>query len=69
MVMVLMLPIQNYTEITGINPRFFYPANLYLKSPDRKTDKLFFQYLRVRPQIKQSSDRHIAADSTVTLQI
>jgi hypothetical protein len=46
-VMVLMRFVQMYQEIAGIQPGFFYPADLNRTSFHRKACDCFFQYLLV----------------------
>ena len=63
------LCIQDYIEITGINPGFRHPAYFYLKSLHRNTFKYILQHLLICSQIQQCCHCHITTDSGITLQI
>ena len=69
MVMSVYLCIQDYIEITGINPGFRHPAYFYLKSLHRNTFKYILQHLLICSQIQQCCHCHITTDSGITLQI
>ena len=69
MVMSVYLCIQDYIEITGINPGFRHPAYFYLKSLHRNTFKYILQHLLICSQIQQGCHCHISTDSGITLQI
>ena len=68
MVMSVYLCIQDYIEITGINPGFRHPAYFYLKSLHRNTFKYILQHLLICSQIQQCCHCHITTDSGITLQ-
>ena len=69
MIMSIYLFVQNYIEITGINPGFHHPIYFYLKSLHWKTFKYILQHLLICSQIQQGCHCHIATDSGITLQI
>ena len=63
MVMILICILQDDVKVADVKPRFLYPSDLRPEASDRQAFQCLFQHFLICSKIKQSSDRHVAADA------
>ena len=68
MIMILMLCIEHDIEVACIQCRLLHSADHDLRAFQMKTVQRMQQHMRIRPQVEQSCNCHISADSAHAVQ-
>lgn len=68
-VMVMVLLLQHYIEIAGIDSGLVYTADAGREAIEGEASESFPKLLLVYSQVKERSDRHVAADPGIAFEI